>query len=112
MRNIVMLAVASAFIASPAISQVNADNDSSSVRTTTTPPAVANPNDVNKTTAAPVPGKNSFTEQQVMKRLEENGYSTVSGLTKDEQSIWHGKATKSGKPVTVAVDYQGNITAK
>ena len=80
-------------------------------RTTDKPAAVANPNDVNKTSAAPVPGKNSFTQEQVAKRLQDNGYSGVTGLMKDSQSIWHAKATKAGQPVDVAVDYQGNITS-
>jgi len=96
-------------IATPAFAQ-NATTDAS--RTTTKPPAVANPSDINKTTAAPVAGKNSFTEGQVVKRLEDNGYSTVSGLMKDKESVWHGKAMKDGKAVTVAVDYQGNVTAQ
>ncbi len=80
-------------------------------RTTDKPAAVANPKDVNKTTAAPVAGKNSFTQDQVLKRLNDNGYSGVTSLSKDDQSIWHAKATKAGQPVNVAVDYQGNITS-
>ena len=99
------------FIATPITATTAfAQTDSSAPRTTTTPPAVANPSDINKTTAAPVAGKNSFTEAQVMKRLTDNGYTTVSGLMKDDQSIWHGKAMKDGKTVAVAVDYQGNVT--
>jgi hypothetical protein len=81
-------------------------------RTTTTPAAVANPNDTAKTTAAPVAGKNSFTEAQTLKRLQDQGYSNVTGLMQDSQSVWHGKAVMSGKPVEVAVDYQGNITTR
>lgn len=88
-----------------------AQSNNEAPRTTDKPAAVANPKDVNKTTAAPVPGKNSFTQEQVVKRLQDNGYSGVTGLTKDEQSIWHAKATKAGQPVDVAVDYQGNITS-
>ncbi len=88
-----------------------AQSSNETPRTTDKPPAVANPNDVNKTTAAPVPGKNSFTQEQVVKRLQDNGYSGVTGLTKDDKSIWHAKAVKAGQSVSVAVDYQGNITA-
>lgn len=81
-------------------------------RDTTTPPAVTNPSDTSRTTAAPVAGKNSFTEDQARTRLQDNGYTQVSELRKDEQSIWHAKAMKSGKAVGVTLDYQGNITMK
>jgi hypothetical protein len=76
-----------------------------------TPAAIASPSNVNKTTTAPVAGKNSFTRDEVKKRLEDNGYTGITGLAKDSQSVWRGTATMSGKPVNVAVDYQGNITA-
>ena len=82
----------------------------SSPRSTTAPPAVSNPSNAEKTTAAPVPGKNSFTPGEVTKRLNDHGYSDISNLSKDDQSIWHATATKSGQQVNVAVDYQGNIT--
>ena len=58
----------------------------------------------------PVPGANSFTEGQARERLEDNGYTSVSPLKKDDQSIWRGTAMKAGKKVGVAVDYKGNIT--
>ncbi len=93
-------------IASTAIAQSN-----NAPRTTDTPAAVARPSDVSKTTAAPVAGKNSFTKDQVTKRLQDNGYTEVSSLMKDDQSVWRGKAIMAGKSVNVAVDYQGNITA-
>ncbi len=73
------------------------------------PPAIAHGNDDSRTAAAPVAGKNSFTEAQAKDRLEKHGYTAVSGLKQDDQSIWRGTATKDGKPVSVAVDYQGNI---
>jgi hypothetical protein len=95
-----VIAAATMFVAVPALAQSNS----------TTPPAVANPKDVNKTTAAPVAGKNSFTEGEAKNRLEANGYTQVSALKKDDQSIWRGEAMKSGASVKVAVDYQGNIT--
>ena len=83
-------------------------------RTTTTPPAVANPNDVAKTTAAPVSGKNSFTEKEVTKRLADNGYANISGVMLDKATgVWHATATKGGTAqMMVQVDYQGNITTK
>ena len=76
----------------------------------TAPPAVATAN-TNNTTAAPVPGANSFTMAQAKKRLEDQGYTQVSALAKDSNSIWRGHAMKGGKAVDVSLDYQGNITA-
>ncbi len=87
-----------------------AQTDSAAPRTTTTPAAVSNPNDTAKTTAAPVAGKNSFTSGEVTRRLNDHGYAQVSNLSQDAQSVWHATATKAGQQVTVAVDYQGNIT--
>lgn len=82
-------------------------------RTTTTPPAVAKPSDTNKTTAAPVDGKNSFTEAQVVERLGKNGYMNATNVMKDDKSgVWHATAMKAGKSTSVDVDYQGNITAR
>jgi hypothetical protein len=76
----------------------------------TMPPAIAT-SSTNSTTAAPVAGANSFTMAQAKKRMEDQGYTQVSGLAKDDKSIWRGHAMKDGKAVDVALDYQGNITA-
>jgi len=73
------------------------------------PPAVSSTSPDSKTSAAPVAGANSFTESEARSRLEAHGYSDVTGLAKDGQSIWRGKATKDGTEVNVALDYQGNI---
>ena len=73
-------------------------------------PAVANSNANNP--GAPAPGANSFTEGQAKSRIEAAGYSDVSGLTKDNDGIWRGEASKDGRTVDVALDYQGNIVAK
>jgi len=82
---------------------------------TTTSPSSTDPavttNSANTTAAAPVAGANSFTMAQAQKRLEDQGYTQVSALAKDEKSIWRGHAMKNGKAVDVALDYQGNITA-
>jgi putative membrane protein len=56
------------------------------------------------------PGANSFTESQARGRLTKDGYSQVSGLTKGNDGIWRGTATKNGNPVQVGVDYKGNIS--
>ena len=78
--------------------------------TSTTPPTVTT-DSARTTTAAPVAGANSFTMAQAQKRIEDQGYTQVSALTKDAKSIWRGHAMKDGKTVDVALDYQGNITA-
>jgi hypothetical protein len=56
------------------------------------------------------PGANSFTEGQAKSRLEKEGYTAVSGLTKDADGIWRGTAMKNAKSVSVGVDYKGNIS--
>jgi len=58
---------------------------------------------------APVAGRNSFTEGQAKSRIEAAGYSNVSGLQKDDNGIWRGKADKAGAKTDVSVDFQGNV---
>lgn len=57
-------------------------------------------------------GANSFTEAQAKSRLEDHGFSGVTGLTKDEAGIWWATASKDGKSVKVGLDYQGNIATQ
>lgn len=90
---------------SSALAQTPSDNP-------TTPPAVASDKGDSNTAAAPVPGKNSFTETQARERIEKHGYTAVHDLALDGQSIWRGKATKDGKPVDVALDFEGNVVGK
>lgn len=59
----------------------------------------------------PLSGTNSFTEGQAQSRIEAAGYTGVSGLTKDAESIWRGNAMKDGKSVRVSVDFKGNVVA-
>lgn len=73
-------------------------------------PAIATPDDKNAT--APVEGANSFTEDQAKERLVEAGYADVTGLKLDDNGVWRGTATKDGKSVNVALDYQGNIVTE
>ena len=47
----------------------------------------------------------------VLQGLEAAGYTGVSGLTKDAESIWRGNAMKDGKSVRVSVDFKGNVVA-
>jgi opacity protein-like surface antigen len=57
----------------------------------------------------PAKGSNSFTAGQAQTRIEKEGYSNVSGLTKDSDGIWRGKAQKDGQQTAVWLDYKGNI---
>ena len=58
---------------------------------------------------APAAGANSFTMNQAKARIEARGYAQVSGLKKDKEGLWRGKAMKDGKSVNIALDYQGNV---
>ncbi len=80
-----------------------------------TPPAQSRPNNgaVNSkernNSNAPVAGRNSFTEGQAKSRIEAAGYSDVSGLQKDKDGVWRGKASKGGHQTEVSLDFQGNV---
>jgi hypothetical protein len=64
----------------------------------------------NRTEATgPVKGANSFTEGEARSRIADKGFSNVSGLKKDDDGIWRGRAMMSGQQVDVALDYQGNV---
>lgn len=58
---------------------------------------------------APFEGANSFTEEQARDRAIAWNVSNVSQLTLDDQGIWRGTGTVDGQPVSVAVDYRGNV---
>jgi len=58
---------------------------------------------------APARGANSFTMGEARSRIEKNGFSDVSGLAKDDQGVWRGKATKGGATASVWLDYKGNV---
>lgn len=79
------------------------------------PQAPSNPaisTDAKTKPGAPAPGANSFTEAQARTRIEGQGFSKVSPLTKDADGIWRGTATKDGKSMAVTVDYQGNVVGR
>ena len=61
---------------------------------------------------APVAGRNSFTEGQAKARIEEKGFKSVSGLQKDANGVWRGKADQNGKSVNVSIDFQGNVVGQ
>lgn len=56
----------------------------------------------------PAKGANSFTEEQAKGRLANNGFTDISTLTKDENGVWRGRATKGSKTGDVWLDYRGN----
>ena len=74
--------------------------------TTLTAPQTTTP------TTAPEAGANSFTEGQARARLDRDGYASITGLAKDKDGVWRGKAMHGGNPVDVGVDYKGNIVAR
>jgi hypothetical protein len=57
----------------------------------------------------PARGANSFTQGEALNRMASKGYSNISGLSKNNDGIWEGKADKSGHQVTVWLDYKGNV---
>ena len=84
---------------------------SSNNNSSTTPPAVTTSQAPSKTSAAPVKGRNSFTQREATRRIAAGGFTQVSGLRKDRDGIWRGKAMKDGASVNVFCDYQGNVGA-
>ena len=88
------------------------------VAQTQDPPANQGPgnNAVNTTDTnnpgAPVAGANSFTEGQAKSRIESKGFSNVTGLKKDDDGVWRGKAMKDDKSIDVSLDFQGNVVAQ
>ena len=71
-------------------------------------PAVKDPTAHTTKTAAK--GHNSFTEDQARGRIAKAGYTHIGKLVQNENGVWQGKAMKAGKPLTVALDYKGNVT--
>jgi putative membrane protein len=60
---------------------------------------------------APMPAKgaNSFTMSEARSRIANNGFTNVSGLTKDTDGVWRGHADKDGTNAAVWLDYKGNV---
>ena len=75
--------------------------------------AAGNRNQAVATTSAnapqPAKGSNSFSAGEARRRIEKEGYSTVSDLKKDNDGIWRGQGEKNGAKVGVWLDYKGNI---
>ena len=102
---LILIAVASVGMGVAALAQTATTAPSSS-----TPPAVATSN-TPPPAVAPVAGANSFTEAQARKRIEDQGFTNVTNLAKDNLSVWRGTAMKGGASVSVALDFQGNVVS-
>ena len=102
MRTILIATASVAMLATASAQPANPNANTPAVNTPNTPP---NP-------GAPAAGANSFTEGQAKSRIETNGFSDVSGLAKDAEGVWRGKAQKGGQSVDVSVDFQGNVTSR
>lgn len=89
-----------------ATGQHPAGSDRSAVASGDTNQAVAT---TNANAPAPAKGANSFTMGQARTRIEKEGFSNVADLSKDDNGVWHGKATKHGTTTTVWLDYKGNV---
>jgi hypothetical protein len=63
----------------------------------------------NANAPTPARGANSFTEGEARSKIESNGYSNVSGLTKDDNGVWRGNAQKGSQQAQVWLDYKGNV---
>jgi hypothetical protein len=100
MKKITLMTASFALVASVAFAQ------SQTPTTSQTTPAV----NTEQNPGAPVAGKNSFTEAQAKSRIEEAGYTDVSGLKLDDQGVWRATASKDGKSGNVSLDFQGNVT--
>lgn len=86
------------------------DNGNSAVKSTR--PNADQPQGGNAKSAKLEAGANSFTESQAKSRIEGAGFGNVTGLAKDDQGIWRGKAQKDGKQVTVGLDFKGNVASE
>ena len=60
---------------------------------------------------APAAGRNSFTSGQARDRIQKAGFTRVTGLMKDKDGLWQGRAMQGAKHVRVAMDFQGNVTS-
>jgi len=56
----------------------------------------------------PAKGANSFTMGEAKSRLEQNGFTDVSDLKKDDNGVWRGTGKKGGAANGVWLDYKGN----
>lgn len=104
MKNIALAIVSVCLIAPTAVFAQDTGKPSAET------PAIATPE--SKNPEAPVRGANSFTEDQAKSRIEQAGYTGVTGLKLGDGGVWNAFAMKGAEKVKVQLDYQGNITKK
>ena len=75
------------------IEKIASTMGNNSAATTSTDPAKATASGA----TPPIPGANSFTEDQAKGRIQDAGYVDVSKLTLDDQGIWRGQASKKAR---------------
>ena len=121
MRNVMLVLATTALLTGSAVAQDNTGSQTDPNAATGSSNAAVNgkgnaPSNVNASGTATIvapsaleKGANSFTEGQTRSRLEGAGFKDVTGLHKDDQGIWRGKAMHDGKSVEVGFDYKGNI---
>ena len=112
MKTLFQFAVIGAFLsAGIALGAGSPDQQGSQPNANPTPSVASKASQDSKTVAAPLSGKNSFTTEQVRRRLERHGFSSVHDLQLDHRGVWNGNALHGGAEVQVSIDYQGNITS-
>lgn len=57
--------------------------------------------------SAPLPG--ALTEAEATRHIEAAGYRNVTGLVRDRDNVWRGKAEKGALPLLVSVDFKGIV---
>ena len=107
MRNSLAIGALLAFVATGALAQTQTQPAPAQNR-----PQNSAINSSDKQVDAPVKGRNSYTEGEAKSRIEKAGFANVSGLQKDDDGVWRGKATKNGQSVDVSLDYQGNVVTR
>jgi hypothetical protein len=56
-------------------------------------------------------GANSFTEGQAKGRFEEQGFTGIQGLAKDDAGFWRARGMRNGAITEIAMDFHGHIAA-
>jgi periplasmic protein CpxP/Spy len=79
--------------------------------TTITPNSRTSPASSPPAATTPKAAVRAFTQDQAKSQIEAKGYLRASGLQKDANGTWHGKAEKDGLPVNVILDVRGNVIA-
>ena len=112
MKNLILIALAAMLSATVAVAQSNQPQGNSAVKSPTPNSDQSSARGAAAGDARDArlePGSNSFTESQARSKIEQAGFQNVTDLKKDDQGIWRAKAQKSGKAVTVGLDFKGNV---